>query len=92
VFDIRTWKQLSVLDHSSYFCSSNTNKLCVSPNSQYAVVGSKNGAVVVFDIKKSKLVEVYEEHITPVVACEWQPRGSTFATVDTTGGLYVWQD
>jgi len=43
-----------------------------------------------------KVEEIYEgEHRDPVVGCAWMPlskKQSSFATIDTTGGLYIWKE
>jgi WD40 repeat protein len=63
----------------------------VSPNGKYVVVGSANGNVVVYDTKAQDIEEIYQDvHRTAVVACEWQPRGTKFATIDNLGALYIW--
>lgn len=70
-------KELYKFEHENYKCGSNTNRLSISPNSKYAVVGSQNGNIVIFDLVKGELEEIYEDvHTTTVVACEWQPRGN----------------
>jgi len=98
VWDIRTWKPLyEPFEDESYSCpTSNQTKLCISPDSRYAVVGSSNGSVIVLDIKSHKsaqIEEVYEdEHMGQVIGCEWQPRGALFATIDKTGGLLIWKE
>jgi len=91
-FDIRTYKELFKFEHENYRCSSNTNRLCISSNSKYGFVGSKNGNIVIFDAISGELEEIYEDiHTSAVVACEWQPRGDKFASIDSLGGLYLWQ-
>jgi WD40 repeat protein len=99
VWDVRKWQEIykPSFEHEEYTCPGFTNhtKLAISPNSQFVVVGSQNGTVFVLDIKKGqwKIEEIHEDlHSDPVVGCEWQPRGSLFATIDRSGGLYVWKD
>ena len=61
-----------MLEHENYKCSTNTNRLCVTSNSKYVIVGSENGNIVIFDIVSGELEEIYENvHTTSVVACEW---------------------
>ena len=72
VFDTRMNKELYKFEHENYKCGSNTNRLCISTNSKYAVVGSQNGNIVIFDLINGELEEIYEDvHTTSVVACEW---------------------
>jgi WD40 repeat protein len=84
-------------EDSSFTCSSSHSGISISPDSQFIVTGSSNGAVIVMNTKTGEkslqIEEIYEdEHYYPVIACEWQPRGSMFATADQSGGLYFWKD
>ena len=102
IWDVKTWKQIgSSWEHEAYSCPSsgairNKSEFCISPNGQYIVVGSSNGCVFVMDIKSGaiQVEEVYEEHIASVVGCAWMPQTKTsaFATIDKSGGLYVWKN
>lgn len=84
-------KEVQKFYHDRYRCSSNTNRLAVSPNGRYVIVGSQNGNVIVYDTKTSDIEEIYEhEHKTAVVSCEWQPRGNKFASIDNLGSLFIW--
>jgi WD40 repeat protein len=92
VTDVRTYKEVQKFDHELYKCSSNTNRLCISSNSRYVVVGSQNGNVIIYDMKTQELEEIYDQvHKTAIVACEWQPRGTKFASIDNLGSLFIWQ-
>ncbi len=91
VTDMRMYKEVQKFEHELYKCSSNTNRLCVSPNSRYVVCGSQNGNVIIYDMKTQDVEEIYDQqHKTAVVACEWQPRGHKFATIDNLGTLLLW--
>ena len=47
---------------------------------------------MIYDIVDGELEEIYKDvHTTSVVACEWQPRGSKFASIDNLGGLFIWE-
>jgi hypothetical protein len=42
-------------------------------------------------MKTQDIEEIYDQqHKTAVVACEWQPRGQKFATIDNLGSLFLW--
>ena len=102
LWDVRTWQQIgSSWDHEAYSTPlsgavRNKSEFCISPNGQYIVLGSNNGCVFVMDMKSGaiQVEEIYEEHIAAVVGCGWMPQTKTsaFATIDRSGGLYVWKD
>ena len=52
-------------------------KLCVSPDTQFVIVGSQNGAVIVLDIKTGNQIEIAEvfddQHTYAVVGADWVP-------------------
>ena len=67
---------------------------CVSPNGEYLVIGSDNGALIVLNLKNQTfaLEEIYEEHNSGVRGVTWLPgKTPSFASIDSTGGLYLWK-
>ena len=98
IWDVRTWQPLFEpgFEEEEYTCPVGVakTKLCVSPDSQFVVAGSQNGYVYVLNIKTGNqidIAEVYDEqHSTAVIGAEWVPGKSSFATIDKTGGLIVW--
>jgi len=58
------------------------------------ICGTKDGAVVFYDIKKGECENIVsEEHKSQVVGCDWQPSKDgkcKVATVDDLGGLLIW--
>jgi len=50
VWDIRQQKLLHTFEHDKFKLGSNNSRLCVSPNSQYAICGTKDGGIFFLDI------------------------------------------
>ena len=78
VWDIRKWQEIfkPSFENDEYTCPTftNTTKLAISPNSQYVVVGSQNGAIIVLDLKKGhwSIEEIHEEaHVDSIIGVEW---------------------
>lgn len=75
--------------------ASNNVKLCISPNSQYVICGTKDGHMFYYDLKKGEVEDIQiKQHKAPVIACEWQPRSedsAQMASIDTFGSLLIWQ-
>ena len=98
IWDVRTWQPLYLpgFETELYTCpvATTKTKLAVSPDGQFVVVGSQNGAVIVLDIKSGnsmQIAEIYDsEHSYAVVGAEWAPGKSSFASIDKTGGLLFW--
>lgn len=58
IWDLRQQKLLNQFEHDIFTLGSNTNKLCVSPNGQFAVCGTKDGSIVFYDIQKGECADV----------------------------------
>jgi guanine nucleotide-binding protein subunit beta-2-like 1 protein len=61
VWDVRTNKLLNSFEHPKFKVGSNNNKLCISPNSQFAVCGGKDGSVIFYDIKIGECEGIVQE-------------------------------
>lgn len=61
VFDLRMNKEVQKFYHDFYKCSTNSNRLCLSANGRFVVVGSSNGAVVIYDTQTQDIEEIYSE-------------------------------
>ena len=76
------------------FDYTHTSRSSISPGGDHAVIGSKNGSVLVLKLNYGEidLDKVYKkEHNCWVNACAWQPSGGSFSTVDAKGNLIIWQ-
>jgi WD40 repeat protein len=65
----------------------------LSPNGKYAAAGSRNGKLVIFDLIKGTVEEIFgNEHTTRIAGCSWSKRGgSRVATIDSLGSLFIWE-
>ena len=98
VWDVRTWQPVFEpgFEDEMYTCPNGVpkTKLCISPDSQFIVVGSQDGAVIILNIKTGNTMEIAEiyddEHIYAVVGAEWAPGQSSFASIDKSGALHMW--
>lgn len=101
VWDVRMWKQAIEPAFSEGLLKCPTGatktKLAISPDNRFVVVGSQNGAVVILDIKSNdgnafEIGEIYDEqHTQAVIAAEWVPGKSSFASFDQSGSLMLWE-
>ena len=70
--DLRTFKCVTTFEHDNYINGTSTNNVSVSCNGTYAAVGSKNGNLLIFNIPKGELEEMYtNEHTNTIVGCAW---------------------
>jgi len=77
-----------------YINGSNTNKATLNSNATYGAVGSRHGNVIIFEIKGEEIVveEIYPDyHATCINSIQWQPGASSFASIDSSGSLLIWE-
>lgn len=75
IWDCRKRKCVKSFEHDLIHLHKNT-KLCISPNSQYCVVGTKEGHMVYIDLNKAEAkpdAVIRSAHNGPVTAVDWMP-------------------
>ena len=91
IIDLRPYKKVSSLQHHNYVCSGNYSKVSWSSDSNYLAAGGHRGQLFVWNTSNLKIEEVLDRgHSNPVVAVVWRPRESNMASVDSVGGLVIW--
>ena len=91
IVDLRNNKRTSTLQHHNYMCSGNFSKISWSSDSKFLVAGGHRGQIFVWNTHSGKIEEVLDRgHSNPVVAVTWRPRESNMASVDSVGGLVIW--
>jgi WD40 repeat protein len=93
LLDMISFQCLATFEHDLLMNSSPSQKACISSNGRFGIAGSKNGNVFIVQLNPSsiELEEIYQEHPSNVIACEWQPEGSKFASYDMTGNMVIWE-
>lgn len=72
LIDTRTFEVLHTFEHENYTNSNDTNTIGVSSFGTYVSVGSKNGSLLIFNIKNMEFEEMFtNEHTTSIVGCSW---------------------
>lgn len=94
LIDVKQFEEISMFEHEQYLNGNKTSRSGISPNGDYAVIGSKNGSVIVIKLglDEIQLEEIYTgEHNSCINVCTWQPSGGSFTTADSTGNFIIWQ-
>lgn len=76
LIDVRKYEEICSFEHDLYINGSNTNKATLNSNGKYGAVGSKQGNVIIFEVKGEtmEIEEIYQDfHTSCVNAIEWQP-------------------
>ena len=94
LIDVKQFEEIWSFEDDNYLNGSNTSRSSISPGGDYAVVGSKNGSVIILKLSSSsiEIEEIYKgEHTSSIDSCAWQPTGGSFATADCKGNFIIWQ-
>jgi len=92
VIDLRTFAVLGYLQHVEYRCQQTFAKICWSSDGEYVLAGGSDGRVFLWSLETMGIEEIYEGgHSNPVTCVAWSPAKQQFASVDTVGGLVIWE-
>lgn len=94
LIDVRKYEVLSSFENEMYINGSNTSRACLNSSAKYGAVGSRQGNIIIFELKGEEIVleEIYPGlHSSSVNAVAWQPGVSSFASIDSSGSLLIWE-
>jgi len=77
-----------------YINGSNTNRATMNSSGKYGAVGSRQGNVLIFEIKSNEITleEIYPGfHTSCINSIQWQPGASSFSSIDSSGSLLIWE-
>ena len=94
MIDIRKYDEVDIFENEMYVNGSNINRACLNSSAKYGAVGSRQGNIIIFEVKSESLAleEIYPSmHKSCVNSIAWQPGASSFASIDSSGSLYIWE-
>lgn len=80
-----------VLRESSFRVAFNWAHADLNPGGAYAVGGSSDGRVLVWDTHSGEVEQILEEHSASVSSLRWSADGRTIASTDKGGTLVLWR-
>jgi autophagy-related protein 16 len=91
IVDVAMNRKIASLEHKNYINSGNFSKICWSFDSSLVCAGGNRGQVFVWNASSGKIEEILDRgHSNPVTAVAWRPRENQMASVDSVGGLVLW--
>lgn len=90
VFDVRRFSVQSTLRAPGFRVATNWSRVCLSPDEKYAVAGSADGRVFVWNLATSSLDKTLSGHSSAIVSCVWSDMGRPLATADKAGTVILW--
>lgn len=92
LINLKKFQAEGALTHPDYHCQQSYAKICFSFDGKYVLAGGSNGIVYIWNMDTLELEETYEGgHTNPISCVSWRPHSSQFASVDTAGGLVIWE-
>ncbi|XP_052823294.1 autophagy-related protein 16-1 isoform X2 [Octopus bimaculoides] len=92
ILDLRTCSVLAILNADEFKVSCDWSRAVFSPDSSYAVAGSQEGSLYVWDTQKHTLDKVLKGHDNAVIACSWNPTGSSIVSCEKHRKVILWSD
>lgn len=93
ILDSRTLASCRTLTHDSFRVAYSWSRAAFSPDGQYAMAGSANGTVRVWDALTGHSRSALQDHQTAVSSCAWSPGVGGWqqvASCDKNGYLCLW--
>ena len=98
LFDIanlhRKYEEVASFENDLYINGCNTNRATLNSSAKYGAVGSRQGNVIIFEVKSDEIAleEIYPDfHTSCINSIQWQPGESSFASIDASGSLLIWE-
>ncbi|XP_052104661.1 autophagy-related protein 16-1-like isoform X1 [Mytilus californianus] len=92
VIDLRMNQVSSTLYADHFNVSCDWSRAVFSPDGSYAIAGSHDGSIFIWNIAKEKVERVLKEHNNAVVACAWHPSGQYVLSADKQKKAVLWSD
>jgi len=93
VVDARMHRELMSLRHGEYSNVSDSQRARFSPDGRFAVAGSANGSVHIWDLMTGKhhsMLKNRDGHQKPVMCVSWSPLGDALLSCDNDGVVCQW--
>lgn len=91
LIDLRTMQVCRKFKTKCNKMATNFARTCVSPDENFAVLGSSDGMVYLWSIQMGKKIDDLQGHDdTSVLSCSWSGMGSSLVTADSDGFLCFW--
>jgi len=91
LIDVRKEEALQTFKHDDFQCGSDWTRCCLSPDTRYAVAGSNEGAVYVWNTADGTLEKKLQKgHKVNVPCVAWNPNGQQLVSADKAGVVAIW--
>lgn len=90
--DLRMNQVIYTLCAENFKVAFDYSRAVFSPDGSYAMAGSSDGTLYVWNIQKGKVERMLKEHTHAIVACSWHPSGSVILSSERQKKVILWSD
>ncbi|XP_076045943.1 autophagy-related 16 [Oratosquilla oratoria] len=92
ILDLRKNQVINTFSSDGFHVGTDYSKAVFSPDSSYAVAGSSDGGLFIWNTSSAKLEKTLREHSACIVGCSWHPNGRSLVSCDRTKRVVAWSD
>ncbi|XP_047130998.1 autophagy-related protein 16-1 isoform X6 [Hydra vulgaris] len=92
LIDLRRNQIVSTYRTDGFKVAFDYTRACFSPDAQYALCGSHDNNIYVWNTRTNQLDKVLKEHKSAVIATAWHPHGSSILSSDKNKHVILWND
>ncbi|XP_065643798.1 autophagy-related protein 16-1 isoform X9 [Hydra vulgaris] len=92
LIDLRRNQIVSTYRTDGFKVAFDYTRACFSPDAQYALCGSHDNNIYVWNTRTNQLDKVLKEHKSAVIATAWHPNGSCILSSDKNKHVILWND
>ncbi|XP_053404630.1 autophagy-related protein 16-1-like [Mercenaria mercenaria] len=92
VIDLRMNQVVYTLSADNFKVAFDYSRAVFSPDGSYAMAGSSDGTLYIWNIKKGKVERTLKEHTHAIMACSWHPSGSVILSSEKQKKVVLWSD
>ncbi|XP_076454053.1 autophagy-related protein 16-1-like [Babylonia areolata] len=92
IIDLRMNQVSTTLVADGFKVGSDWSRAVFSPDGTYALAGSSDGTLFIWNISKNKVEKTLKEHSHAILACSWNPNGSSIVSCEKSKKCILWSD
>ncbi|XP_033117161.1 autophagy-related protein 16-1-like, partial [Anneissia japonica] len=92
VIDLRMNQVMQTLCADGFHVGFDFTRAVFSPDSTFAVCGSSDGSIFIWNSQTNKLEKTLKEHNSAVISVSWHPGGQYMFSCDTRKKVIIWSD
>ncbi|KAK2173197.1 hypothetical protein NP493_893g01024 [Ridgeia piscesae] len=92
LIDLRSNQVMKTLRADGFHLGCDWSRAVFSPDGEYVMAGSGDGTIFIWNVMKTKVEKILQQHKHPVTACSWSITGSSLLSCDKQRTVVLWAD